>query len=755
MSQNLISEFMRRKIHAFLTFSFFLAIILTGCHQPNYLVLDGVSEYSIYVDPGASKPEHFAAFLLQAHLKKISACKLPVVHEIIPGKANIYIGFQGLPDDLSQTISDTSLPEEHYIIKSDGRDLILAGGGKRGSLYAVIGYLSDHLQCRWYTRTVHKIPAKDKILLKKTDEYHQPVFEYREAWFHEAYDRDWAVLNRLNPSIRPIPDDMGGSYITYPFAHTFDRLVPVDEYAETHPEYFSEINGVRQKALSQLCLTNPDVLKIATARVFQWIEEHPYADIISVDQNDGEGYCECEHCKAIDDAEGSHAGSLLYFVNQIADTLAMTHPSKKIQTFAYHYTEEPPKNMRPRDNVTIRLCHYDYCSAHHLEGCEDHQTFTGRFEKWSRIAKRISVWDYYTDFSHYFIPFPNFETFKHDVQWYADRNVKGMFMQGNNVPDNGGGEFSELRAWVFAQLMWNPYQDAQALIDEFVDHVFENAAPYIHDYIKLLHDFVKNDHGHHFNIWSQPSQMRYLNPDIINTAEKLFRQAMQAASGKPDLLERVELAYLPVLYTKLYFYSIGSRLFLMEDKMPETLDHFKKIIERHNIRSYAETHGDIEKFIERVAFSGKYHTSWWLAGPFDNTNLKGLSTVYGPEKQFNLSEGFSGKNGVQVNWQQYDDPSSGYIDFTGIFDPNIYTVAYASKTIRASEEKKAKFGIGSNDGVRVWINGKLVLDRPVSRKAEPNQDIIEVSLRQGDNNILVKVDQLELGWGFYFTEFSE
>ncbi|MCC5929949.1 MAG: DUF4838 domain-containing protein [Cyclobacteriaceae bacterium] len=739
----------------FLAITSFFILLLTGCNQTHYLVFDGKSEYCIYVHPGASETELFAARLLQDHFTKISGCEIPVNHEFIPNQPTIYIGFQNLPEKLLKSIPDTSLPEEHYIIKSDGRDLVLAGGGRRGNLYAVIGFLSDHLGCRWYTRTVHKLPFKNKIPLSKTDELHKPVFEYREAWFHEAYDSEWAVLNRLNPSIRPIPDSMGGSYITYPFAHTFDRLVPVDEYADTHPEYFSEINGERQKTLSQLCLTNPDVLKIATARVFQWIEEHPYADIISVDQNDGEGYCECVHCKAIDEAEGSQAGSLLFFVNQIADTVARVYPSKKIQTFAYHYTEEPPKTMRPRDNVTIRLCHYDYCSAHHLEDCEDHKPFTERFEKWSRIAKRISVWDYYTDFSHYFIPFPNFETFKHDVQWYADRNVKGMFMQGNNVPDNGGGEFSELRAWVFAQLMWNPYQDAQALIDEFVDNLFEDAAPFVHDYIKLLHDFVKNDHGHHFNIWSQPAQMRYLNPDIINAAEALFRQAMEVASGKPDLLERVELAYLPVLYTRLYFYSIGSRLYLDDDKMPETLNHFKKIVARHKIRTYAETHGDIEKFIERVAFSGKYHTEWWLAGPFDNANLKGLSTVFGPEKQFNLSEGFIGKESVKVNWQSYDDPTSGYIDFTGIFDPNIYTVAYACKIIQSSEEKKVKFGIGSNDGVRVWVNDKLVLDRPVSRKAEPNQDIIEVKLKKGDNKILLKVDQLELGWGFYFTELTE
>jgi hypothetical protein len=67
------------------------------------------------------------------------------------------------------------------------------------------------------------------------------------------------------------------------------------------------------------------------------------------------------------------------------------------------------------------------------------------------------------------------------------------------------------------------------------------------------------------------------------------------------------------------------------------------------------------------------------------------------------------------------------------------------------EGKDVRIGIGSNDGVRAWINGNLALDRKVGRKAEPNQDIISVHLNQGENNILIKIDQLGGGWGFYFS----
>src|SRR5690606_20788163 len=108
--------------------------------------------------------------------------------------------------------------------------------------------------------------------------------------------------------------------------------------------------------------------------------------------------------------------------------------------------------------------------------------------------------------------------------------------------------------------------------------------------------------------------------------------------------------------------------------------------------------------------------------------------------------------GNKIAWEKYADKTSGYIDFSKQFTPSENVVAYAQRTLDLPAAKMMKFGVGSNDGVRVWINGKLMLDRPVSRRAIPNEDSITVQLNQGSNTILVKVDQLKRGWGFYFSE---
>jgi hypothetical protein len=665
----------------------------------------------------------------------------------------IYVGFKGVPESLLSGIDIQKFDKEEYIIRSSEKGLIIAGGEPRGTLYGVIGFLSNYMGCRWYTRDVVKIPTAKTITINSIDERDKPVFEYREAWYREAYNTDWAVHNRLNPTIVPIPDSLGGSYVMKPFVHTFYQLVPPEKYMKSNPEYYSLIDGKRllNKHKGQLCLTNPDVVEVATATVFRWIEENPNAEIFSVDQNDGYDYCECPACNAVNEAEGSQSGTILNFVNQIADSVAKVYPDVKLQTLAYAYSEVPPKTIKPRSNVTIRMCHYNYCNAHALGECSDHNPFIERMSAWEEVTDRITIWDYYTDFSHYFAPFPNLESVIKNPRYYADHKCIGLFAQGSNVPDNGGGEFSELRAWVFAQLMWNPYQDGRALINEFIENIYGECSVYITQYLDLLHKEVKPVDAH-FTIYDDPTVLDYLKPEIIKKAEVIFMQAEDAAKEDAELLKRVELAHLPVLYAQLYLYSVGGKGYIEKDNVEAALHKFIRIVEENSITRLAESaDSGVRDFIEKVKSASAFVTDWWIIGPFDNAGRKGFDKVYPPEISFDATKTYKGKNGIEVKWKRYDNKRSGYIDFAKIFQPSDEVVSYAYRTIEVAEETNLKVGIGSNDGVKLWVNGNLILNKKTSRKAEPNQEVLTVPLIKGENTVLVKIDQLGGGWGFYFS----
>lgn len=734
-------------------------VLASGCRSGSPLISDGKSDYSIFVSDKAAASEKTAAAELQVYLEKISGCRLPVVNATSEGSRFIYVGFKEAPEHLLHGLDPAGFGPEEYIIRSNGKQLLIAGGSQRGTLYGVVGYLKDHPGCRWYTQTVEKIPSLKTIVLRTAEDRQKPDFQYREVNWREAYEAGWSVHNRVIPSRLSIPDSLGGSFVIFPErGHTFNVIIPPTQYFKTHPEYFSEINGIRTADDAQLCLTNPDVLRLTVEKVLEWKRLRPDASVYSISQNDNEQYCTCSRCKKVDEEEGSPAGTLIRFINRVSEEVTRTHPDIKIHTFAYTYSEVPPLHVRPAGNVLIELCHYNYCSAHSINGCKDHNKFTGRLEKWLQIAKNVTVWGYYVDFGFYLMPFPNFESLRKDVKYFKEKGSYGLYTEGCNIiGPKGGGEFSELKAWVFAQLMWDASLDADMLIKEYLENVYGNASQPIAQYINLLQEQVK-DTSVYFNIWSSPVDVSYLTPATIARADELFDEARSAAGADQALLKRVEDAYLPVLFTKLYFNAFGGgENYLRPGEAVPLADRFGEIVKEKEIQTLGsnESMPDlINALITRTRVSEKFFKEWWIAGPFESDEKRtGFDNIYEPEKNIDTTQLFSAA-GRKFGWIRHKTGALPYIDFSALLTPNENAVAYAYTNIYAPEDKVVRIGAGSNDGIKVWINNRLVLSNRSSRRAAVDQDIIEVSLKKGNNTVLVKVDQLKRGWGFYLSEIQ-
>jgi hypothetical protein len=100
----------------------------------------------------------------------------------------------------------------------------------------------------------------------------------------------------------------------------------------------------------------------------------------------------------------------------------------------------------------------------------------------------------------------------------------------------------------------------------------------------------------------------------------------------------------------------------------------------------------------------------------------------------------------------YENELSAYIDFAKLLNPSDEGVAYAYRTFDVAQETDMAVGIGSNDGVKLWVNGQLLLSKKASRVAKPDQEILTLPLKRGVNTVLIKIDQLGGGWGFYFSQ---
>ncbi len=141
---------------------------------------------------------------------------------------------------------------------------------------------------------------------------------------------------------------------------------------------------------------------------------------------------------------------------------------------------------------------------------------------------------------------------------------------------------------------------------------------------------------------------------------------------------------------------------------------------------------------------------WVIIGSFDNAGDKGFDTAYPPEKELVWNKIYSGKGNAPVSWQPARSKLSGLIDFLEVLpEPHNDTIAYAAATIIAPVEKTYDVLVGSDDAVKLWVNGQLVHSNHIHRGASPDQDTVRVKLNAGKNTFLVKVDQGGGGWGFF------
>lgn len=493
---------------------------------------------------GASPTEEFAADELRRYLGRMTGDS----GRPRPHSATIYINDADAASAAGIDVPALKLSAESFHIETRGGNVYILGGGERGVLYGVYELL-ERLGCRWYTADVTHVPRTRKIMLPPTGITQSPAFEFRDTTIWEAREPTWSVANPMNGHFTAAPSYMGGHTSYGLFVHTSGHLLPPEEYFDEHPEYFSLVDGVRRRDKTQLCLTNPDVLRLVTERVLSAMGQYRAARIFSVSQNDWGNWCTCPACSALAEEEGSQSGPILRFANAVAERTAKVFPRNLIDTIAYSYSLQAPRKARPHANVRVRLCPIGCCQAHAFGTC-DHagsRKALAALQDWSAITRQLYIWHYCTNFANYQIPMPDLDELHDNIGLYHRSGAYGLFMQG--AGEAGGGELGELRAWIIARLLWNPNQDVWKLVDEFLPAVYGVAAPHVRQYLDLFHGRVRGDKSIHPSLYDPPSHALFAG-GIVERAEKILAEGEHIVWGPAK--SRMRNLHAGVSYVRLY-----------------------------------------------------------------------------------------------------------------------------------------------------------------------------------------------------------
>ncbi len=517
------------------------ASAIIGCAKKQ-LAINGETGYQIVVPANPDSITMEAANELQLHLEKLAKPGLPIVtEELYTGDKGIFLGRTRYADGAA--IDLEQLGRDGYLFKQEEQNFIVAGGHGKGLLYGVYDLL-ESFGFRRYADDCDLIPDTRELSFPG-DRVFVPKISHREVYYTGAYKPDFYKWHKLSSR----GDEWGW------FVHSFFGLVPPDTHGEKHPEYYSLRDGKRLAGRgSQLCLSNPEVLRITVNNLREMMAKNPAMTYWSVSQEDNDNYCQCNACRKLNEKYGGdpdrHSGSIIYFVNEVAKKF----PDKVISTLAYRYSRVPPEHIVPGGNVNIMLCSIESGRQRPIEATDP--GFARDLEGWAKLTRNIILWDYTVQFSNLISPFPNLHTLKENIQLFVGNNVPMVFAQGD-MYTGAGGDMTELKTYLLAKLLWNPDADAQAIMDDFLHHYYGAAGSYIARYIRMIHDTMLES-GMKLIIYGGPINARetYLSGELLEEYKRLFDQAEEAVKAEPELLKRVQRARLPIMYAELEIATI-------------------------------------------------------------------------------------------------------------------------------------------------------------------------------------------------------
>jgi len=310
--------------------------------------------------------------------------------------------------------------------------------------------------------------------------------------------------------------------------HTAGYMIPKLMYHDTHPEYFAmRRDGTRQPktvkdSYVHLCMSNPDVQRIATERVLGWMRKQPNKRYFCITQGDGPDWCQCEKCKAMDVEPGNYSDRNLKFMNHIARAVQKEFPDNILLGLAYCGTDEPPAKVRPEKNVWMMYCPYwgvALSEVHPLTHPVNAEALR-QLEGWLKMApNNMAIYDY----NMYYCP--SWDAMAEKLKWYSAKGIRGVWFCG--APSNFRGLFNYMTR---NGVMRDPNRDPEALKRQFVTETYGPAAPHVMKYLTLHKKRLQKGYPRGIHDHCMPAAY-YTDDNFGQTCLELFDKMIEAAKG--------------------------------------------------------------------------------------------------------------------------------------------------------------------------------------------------------------------------------
>ena len=522
-----------------------------------------------------------AAQELQYHFKLVTGSTLPILSEKAEGYGALILATPDalptvtelFPDDLAW-LADPGSREtgkwasDGFAIRRSGDSVYIIGNISKGALNGAYDLIEEALGVLWVRADEEQGLIYDPLeeaVISHVDYREKSPFEFR-GWLHgNASNVQFLARNKVNTTGNWGAAEYGGK--SFRALHSmFNTLLSSPLYDPEETEWWetdAEGNSLGREGSNQI---NPwsekavDALAAAVIEQMQTTGER----FVFLGEEDAKGV---QRCAPYDTQPFEYApGQFVYpedenyystvfhtMINKIARKVKEAVPDGWIGTFAYNIAQIPPA-CDMEDNVRICYAAWDEDLSVPIldqsirENKKDPKAISHctNLPLWCEKAVSVGLWHYYACAAYGAqFTFPFWGRMQKDFQGYAELGVEAVTTSG--IPDYPGehgllqyfgidataGNFWDMNMltfWLYHKLLWNPYEDVDALIVYFCDKVYRNASPYMQEYYRLL------EQG-----WTDGQTNKTVT--MKTTAYDLYRQFVKKTGIGHALIDTLTLAY--------------------------------------------------------------------------------------------------------------------------------------------------------------------------------------------------------------------
>ena len=393
------------------------------------------------------------------------------------GQTLIYVGKKGLTLTESELLE--GMADDGFVIHQNGKRITIAGPTSWGTEFGVSEFLERYVGVRWLMpgEDWEDIPVTDQLTIPGNDQVRQEPAFFSRTFESTSYPmrEQWKRNNRMHWHVD--------------FGHNLFNLLPPSIYKDTNPEFYPADADLSTIHTWQPCFRAEGIVDESIANINAFFDDHPEAESYSIGINDTTNFCEAnpnhpDYPNKINSIGMVDISDIFFeWVNKVSAGVFAKHPDKYLGTYAYYNVYDPPSNIQLDPRVIV------YITDDRLSWTDEDLRNAGHSltEAWARTGATVAFYEYLYG-APYMVPRTYFDLMKDSYTYAADQGVQAFYSE--LYPNFGEGP----KPWLSTKLQWNPYQDVDALLDEwYLRAVGPEAASDLKAYYEIWQKFWEED----------------------------------------------------------------------------------------------------------------------------------------------------------------------------------------------------------------------------------------------------------------------